>query len=94
MTQELDDFPITTTEAAELIGVTPGRIRSYIFECANCGANYARHLDKSPIACDNFEGRLPAIRAGRDWRILPSDLVQFKRRPPGRPPKVHKDAVA
>jgi Helix-turn-helix domain len=92
MDPEPADLPLTTTEAADMIGVTPGRIRSYIFECANCGINYTRHLARFPGTCDDFQGRLPAIRAGRDWRILSSELQNFTRRPPGRPPKIKQIA--
>lgn len=33
------------------------------------------------------EGRLPAIKLGRDYAILRSDLEKVKERPTGRPPK-------
>ena len=87
MATEPLDLPLTTTEAAELLGVTAGRIRSYIFECANCGFSYSKHVQHITGTCSHFKGRLPAVRTGRDWRILETDLANFERRPPGRPPK-------
>jgi excisionase family DNA binding protein len=32
------------------------------------------------------EGRLPAIRVGRDWVVPGAAVTRFVRRPPGRPP--------
>jgi excisionase family DNA binding protein len=43
---------------------------------------------------DGGFGRLPAVKVGRDWMILPSDLEKVRERKAGRPRKLKRGRKA
>ena len=60
----MNEYMITTKEAAKRLGVSRVRVQQFI-----------------------TEGRLPAIKIGRDLWIDERDLMMVQRRPTGRPPR-------
>jgi len=53
----------------------------------SCQAAKALGVSPRRVLAIIKSGRLPAVKVGRDWIILKSDLKKVSIRVPGRPPK-------